>query len=249
MPKLVLKFDSALLREVPLGKAPITIGRALDNDLQIDNLAISDHHARITTQDDRLKIEDLNSRNGVFLNGNQVNQEWLHSGDSIGIGKHVILVDLEHDVALFDKAKPKVASPKLEDTYVLDKHHVESALLAARQEADGAAGEELGDDSLTDRPRTPSLIVIKGKVSEQEYLLSSKLTLIGKSPLATLKLKGWFAPKAAAQISKRKDGYYLNALSKRPALVNGRQIASATRLNEGDLIEVGGVSLKFVYRD
>ncbi len=47
MGRLVLKFDAAVLKEVPLGFEPVTIGRAPDNDIQIDNLAVSDHHARI----------------------------------------------------------------------------------------------------------------------------------------------------------------------------------------------------------
>jgi hypothetical protein len=67
--------------------------------------------------------------------------------------------------------------------------------------------------------------------------------------MATLRLKGWFAPQATAQISQRKDGYYLSSLSGRVALINARRITGPTLLNEGDLIQVGGVSLKFIYRD
>jgi pSer/pThr/pTyr-binding forkhead associated (FHA) protein len=62
-------------------------------------------------------------------------------------------------------------------------------------------------------------------------------------------LKGWFAPPAAAQINQRKDGYYFTSLSKRGALINGRQVSGPTLLSEGDLIEVAGVSLKFMVRD
>ena len=98
MAKLVLKFESALIREVPLGGKPITIGRAPDNDIQIDNLAVSDHHARISSEDTRLRIEDLDSLNGVSVNGTPIKTKWLCSGDNVSIGKHVIVIDLEHDV-------------------------------------------------------------------------------------------------------------------------------------------------------
>ena len=47
MARLVVKFESQVLREVPLGASPLTIGRAPDNDLHIDNLAVSDHHAPV----------------------------------------------------------------------------------------------------------------------------------------------------------------------------------------------------------
>ena len=47
MPKLILKFEAAVLKEVVVGARPVTIGRAPDNDIQIDNLAVSSHHARV----------------------------------------------------------------------------------------------------------------------------------------------------------------------------------------------------------
>ena len=47
MSRLVLKFEGAELKEVPLGTRPVTIGRAPDNDIPIDNLAVSNYHARV----------------------------------------------------------------------------------------------------------------------------------------------------------------------------------------------------------
>ena len=44
MPKLSLMFDNKLVREVPVGSRPVTIGRAPDNDLSVDNLAVSSYH-------------------------------------------------------------------------------------------------------------------------------------------------------------------------------------------------------------
>ena len=242
MAKLLLKFDSAVIREVPLGKNPITIGRAPDNDVQIDNLTVSDHHARISSQDTQLRIEDLDSLNGISVNGTPVKQGCLRSGDNVSIGKHVIVVDMEHDVALFDKSRPKGATPKLQETYVMDSH-------SRSDPGRRAKSNETNGESSSDRARVPSVIVLKGKTAQKEYALSGKLTLIGKSSLATLQLRGWFAPQAAAQISKRQDGYYLSPFSRRAALINGRRVINATRLKDGDLIEVAGVSLKFIYPD
>src|SRR2546422_11124296 len=68
MGRLLLKFDDAVLREVSLGSRAVTIGRAPDNDIPIDNLAVSNYHARIYTEAGRLVIEDLNSLNGTFVN-------------------------------------------------------------------------------------------------------------------------------------------------------------------------------------
>ena len=68
MSRLLLKFESATLKEVPLGTRPVTIGRAPDNDIQIDNLAVSNYHARVYVEAGSLVVEDLNSLNGSFLN-------------------------------------------------------------------------------------------------------------------------------------------------------------------------------------
>ncbi|HEX8836788.1 MAG TPA: FHA domain-containing protein, partial [Candidatus Acidoferrum sp.] len=64
MPKLSLMFDDKLVREVPVGSRPVTIGRAPDNDLSVDNLAISSYHAKVYFEGGRMVIEDLNSLNG-----------------------------------------------------------------------------------------------------------------------------------------------------------------------------------------
>lgn len=98
------------------------------------------------------------------------------------------------------------------------------------------------------RVRVPTLSVLSGKTDQKEYLLSSKLTVIGKSEMATVRLRGWFAPQVAAQISKHDDGYYLGRADRVPK-VNGLPIAGPTRLSDGDLIEIGGVRLSFLYRD
>ncbi len=47
MPKIFLKFNEQVLKEIPLDKPRLTIGRKPDNDLVIDNPAVSGHHALI----------------------------------------------------------------------------------------------------------------------------------------------------------------------------------------------------------
>jgi pSer/pThr/pTyr-binding forkhead associated (FHA) protein len=242
MARLVLKFDAAVLKEVPLGFEPVTIGRAPDNDIQIDNLAVSDHHARIFSDDGRPKVQDLGSLNGILLNGNSIKLEWLRSGDIIAIGKHVIMVDLSHDAKQSSEARAKVAAPKLDETVFLD----------TRKRSELGRQAEVGEDRQepdSSRVRIPSLIVLKGKTNHKDYLLSGRLIVIGKSTMATVQLRGWFVPQAVAQISRRLDGYYLSPVSKRRTMINGRRITDATRLNESDVIEVGGASMKFMYRE
>jgi len=238
MARLLLQFDATVLREFPVSTHEITIGRAPDNDIHIDNLAVSNYHARVYSENYRLVVEDLDSLNGTFLNNKRVKKEWLRSGDAILIGKHVRIVDQEHDVAPDLDSGRKAVAPKGDETVLFKAKR--------RPQSAQPAGTEEGAPS--DRARAPSLIVLKGKTDQKDYLLSDRLTIIGKSPMATVRLRGWFAPQVAAQVNKRQDGFYIG-LTHRVVKVNGNPISGPTRLNDGDVIEVGRVCLKFTYRD
>ena len=239
MGKLVLKFGGQVLKEVPIGTSAITIGRSPDNDIHIDNLAVSTHHARIFPDGEQLMVEDLESVNGIFVNNSRVKKGPLSSGDTIVVGKHIIEVDEKHDVAIFDRTKKRTV-PKVEETFVLGVTKRPDYLQPSK------AGAGSSDSVQT---RVPSLVVVKGKSDQKEYMLSLKLMVIGKSPMATIRMRGWFAPSAAAQINKKPDGYYLTSISKRPPKVNGQPILRTTRLQDGDLIELRGMVLQFVDHD
>src|ERR1700719_3213032 len=120
MPRLVLKFENSALKEFPLGTRPVTIGRAPDNDIPIDNLAVSNYHARVYVEAGSLVVEDLNSLNGCFLNEIRVERAMLKDGDAILIGKHHIVVDQSHDAALTFDGWRKAPAPRVNETKVLD---------------------------------------------------------------------------------------------------------------------------------
>jgi len=241
MSRLVLKFQSAALKEVPLGTRPVTIGRAPDNDIPIDNLAVSNYHARVYVEAGSLVVEDLNSLNGSFLNDIRVERAMLQDGDTILIGKHQIVVDQSRDAALPPEAWRKAPAPRVSETMVLDTHERRLMLELA-----AAAGER--SQILPERLRVPTLTVLSGRTNQKEYLLSGKLTVIGSSKLATVRLRGWFKPAIAAQINKHEDGYYLGRGNRVPK-INGAEISGLTKLNDGDLIEVDRVRLNFLFRE
>jgi cysteinyl-tRNA synthetase len=64
-----------------------TVGRTPDNDLQIDTKFISRHHAVILAAPAHTIIEDLNSTNGVMVNGRRIRRQPLKDGDMVAIGK------------------------------------------------------------------------------------------------------------------------------------------------------------------
>src|SRR5262247_3640800 len=88
MAKLILSMDGLVLKELPLDKERITIGRKPHNDIQIDNLAVSGEHALIVTILNDSFLEDLGSTNGTLVNGNPIKKHILLNNDVIEIGKY-----------------------------------------------------------------------------------------------------------------------------------------------------------------
>ncbi len=241
MSRLVLKFENATLKEVPLGTRPVTIGRAPDNDIPIDNLAVSNYHARVYLEAGSLVVEDLNSLNGSFLNDIRVERAMLKDGDTILIGKHEILVDQTHDAADSADSLRKAPAPRVNETMILDTQERRKMFEMA-----AASGER--SQLAPERVRVPTLTVVQGRTDQKEYRIAGKLTVIGHSKMATVRLRGWFTPDIAAQINKHEDGYYIGRGDRVPK-VNGESITGLTKLNDGDVIEVGRVRLAFLYRD
>lgn len=241
MAKLSLMFESKLVKEVPIGNRPVSIGRSPDNDIPVDNLAVSTYHARVYYEGGRLVVEDLDSLNGTFVNDLRIERATLHDGDSIWIGKHSIKVDTSADAAIPWDSGRKAAAPKINETMVLDTKVRREMLQQA-----AAMGER--SQFSPGRLKMPTLVVLSGRVNQKEYVLTNKLTVIGKSPMASVRLRGWFKPKMAAQINQRDDGYYLGTGDRVPT-VNGTPISGTVRLNDGDLIEVCGVRLNFIIRE
>lgn len=241
MAKLSLMFENKVVKEVPIGNRPVSIGRSPDNDIPVDNLAVSTYHARVYYEGGRLVVEDLDSLNGTFVNDLRIERATLHDGDSIWIGKHSIKVDTSADAAIPWDTGRKAAAPKINETMVLDTKVRRDMLQQA-----AAMGER--SQFSPGRMKMPTLVVLSGRVNQKEFLLTNKLTVIGKSPMATVRLRGWFKPKMAAQINQRDDGYYLGTGDRVPT-VNGTPISGTVRLNDGDLIEVCGVRLNFIIRE
>lgn len=241
MTKLSLKFEKTVLKEMPVGSRPIGIGRAPDNDLAVDNLAVSNYHAKVYYEAGRLVVEDLNSLNGTFVNDLRIERATLHDGDSIWVGKHHIDVDEIGDAPVPWDAGRKHGAPIIDETVVLDTKQRRDMLQQAV-----ALGER--SQFAPGRLKMPTLIVLRGRTDNREYVLADRLTVIGKSSQATVRLRGWFKPQVAAQINRRDDGFYLGAGEKVPRL-NYMPIHGPTRLNDGDLIEVCGVRMSFLIRD
>lgn len=241
MAKLYLKFEQSVLKEHELrDSSTITIGRLPDNIIQIDNLAVSGHHARVVWEIDHYVLEDNNSLNGTFVNNRRINRSALRHGDLILIGKHTLSFEEEGQAASSAQSKAVSAPvPQMDSTVVLDTRQAKE--IFAQQPATGVAPA---------KERNGHLVVVDGKTDQREYLLSSKLAVIGKSDMASIKLTGWFAPKVAAVINKNEGKYYITASEKDVKVrVNDDEVTGRRELSDGDVIEVAKVKLAFSHTD
>ena len=119
--------------------------------MPVDNLAVSNHHAKIYFEAGRLVVEDLDSLNGTFVNDLRVERATLHDGDNIHIGKHHIKVDTSGDAPVPWDSGRKAAAPRINETMVLDTKERRQMLQQA-----AAMGESMQFASA--RMKVPTLV-------------------------------------------------------------------------------------------
>lgn len=110
MPDIVLEIveGPSAGRQVTVRDA-VEIGRDLSVALPIDDELVSRRHARVEPHDGGVVVSDLESRNGTFLNGQEVQVPTrAQAGDQIGIGTSVIEIRTAADVA----ARPTSIRPR-----------------------------------------------------------------------------------------------------------------------------------------
>src|SRR6202021_2276017 len=88
MARLVLSLDGQVMAEYNMNKERYTIGRLPDNDIRIDNAAVSGHHSLIINILNDSFLEDLNSTNGTYVNGKLIKKHAMQHGDVITVGHH-----------------------------------------------------------------------------------------------------------------------------------------------------------------
>jgi len=88
MARLILSLDGQTLAEYNMTKERYTVGRLPDNDIRIDNSAVSGHHSLIINILNDSFLEDLNSTNGTYVNGKLIKKHALQQGDVVTVGHH-----------------------------------------------------------------------------------------------------------------------------------------------------------------
>ncbi len=233
MATIEISFNGEVVEKLPLDKETMTIGRKDDNDIHLDNLAVSGHHAKILTILNDSFIEDMNSTNGTYLNGSLIKKQALTHNDVIKVGKHEIRY-LNSDAASGnDFEKTMIINPDADGMQ-------ETEGGAAIDQSVGKIVAEIASADSGKSSHQKALIRLNsGANSGKELPLTKVLTTLGKPGVQV------------AAITRRPTGYYLIHIdggdnSGRPK-VNNIQIGSqAQALNNEDVIEVAGVEMTFI---
>jgi len=241
MPKLTLQFEGRLLKEYSVGVG-LTIGRLPDNAVIIDNPAVSGHHARVFSESGAVILEDLNSTNGTFVNGQHTTRRVLRSGDVMLVGKHQLVFE-----NTMEWSAPPPALPSLGDTVYLDtKQH--RSLRASLEDARAEAVARQAQAKAAAPRRIGVLQVIAGRAEQTEYDLDAHTTVIGKSDSALVRLHGWFKPAVALAIARSNDGYVATLMGGRTT-INNEPLEKRQALQDGDVLNVNGLVLEFRWKE
>jgi pSer/pThr/pTyr-binding forkhead associated (FHA) protein len=242
MARLVLHLDGQTLAEYNMSKERYTIGRLPDNDIRIDNPAVSGHHALVINILNDSFLEDLNSTNGTYVNGKIIKKHALQHGDVITVGHHALrFVDSETEDSSQDEfEKTMVISPRDAASLVAGAAQKAAAVAPAAtnghatSSAAPASGTPFANGTL---PRA-KLQVLSGQFAGRELDLVKTLTTLGRPGVQV------------AAITRRSDGFYIVHVESGKEgdypLVNGAAIGpQARRLHDNDVVQLAGVKMGF----
>jgi pSer/pThr/pTyr-binding forkhead associated (FHA) protein len=229
-PLLVVKYKDKMLYKFLLKFKNTSIGRNPNNNIAIDNTAVSSEHAVITSDGSKFTIKDLGSKNGIFVNKELVKTCKLFNGDIITIGKHEIVFE-EVGTYTYDE----VAKPLVESQLMLSTDGTTCLKTKKHQEM-------ISD--ISDKKSKAGFTFLKG--GRGYVSINSKTFKIGKCKSSDIIVKGLMVGDTAALITSIENHYYLTyqkGITK--PVVNGNMIKGSVKLKNADIIKIGTTELKF----
>jgi len=257
--KLILSMDGLVLKEIPLSKERTSLGRKPHNDIQIDNLAISGEHAVIVTILNDSFLEDLNSTNGTYVNGQPVKKHFLQNNDVVELGKYKL--------KYINETPSQTTTADFEKTMVLrpDMMHKMAEQAPTKSMSDTHVGVQAEDVATTPpgtshevastpaaqstppaapRPAAPAAMpmgavqVLSGSNAGKELELTKNLTTLGRPGVQV------------AVITRRPHGYFITHVEGANfPVVNGATLGTNPHeLKDHDLIELAGVKMEFFFK-
>jgi pSer/pThr/pTyr-binding forkhead associated (FHA) protein len=231
MARLILSLDGQVLAEYNMNKERYTIGRLPDNDIRIDNPAVSGHHSLIINILNDSFLEDLNSTNGTYVNGKLIKKHALQHGDVITVG--------HHQLRFVETQASESEADEFEKTMVITPNSAVAAAAAKKASAmqPAAPPPSAAAKSGSALPKA-KLQVLSGAFAGRELELNKALTTLGRPGVQV------------AAITRRAEGHFIvHVDSGKPddyPQVNGTPIGpQARKLHDNDVILLAGVKMGF----
>ena len=232
MPVLILKSGNAVLKRISLDrKKRLDIGVLADNDLVIDDPAVSGHHAEIEAEGDFFYITDRQSHNGTFVNDELIISRPLKQGDVISMGKHILEFSYEEGETI--PSDTNMLNVRMTMALDTEQHRSKLAHSVSR----------MADES--NRKKTIAVLSYMDG-SNDSFPLETFPVKLGKAAGNDIRIKGFGVGKTAAIINRKNGEYRLAAaegLSK--PKVNYQTVKNEVPLQEFDVIEIGSSQFQF----
>lgn len=229
MIRFKVMIRNEVLGEHAFDQPRITIGRTPDNDVVLDNLALSRHHAEVVRTASGWRLRDLDSKNGVSVNGERVQRWNLNDGDLLAVGKFVLAVSVT------DVPAPVPGMPGPEELGLQGK----TVRLPPEAEIGPAALER-------EAPTVAWLTVTRGSPAGL-FCLQRDCFVVGSAPGCDLRLPGLLSPGRLALVVRGKSGWSLVNVSRKGEGVarNGKPVRTRGWLEDGDRVELLDLVAKF----
>ena len=225
-PVVTLFFKGREIGHWTLDKPIFNIGRTADNDIVIDNLAVSRLHAVLEREKGDYYIRDCDSLNGTLLNDSRVGRSKIKDGDEIVIGKHTLKVQNQFGIEM--TANQDIA-PFDQTVMIGPGQKAPQPIPAGHPSKNG--------------PR----LVEKTRSGEVVIELSKPIYVLGKDEGADVSLDGFLIAKQHAEIVQQAGGYVIRHLSGlRKVSVGGKPVKECV-LKNNDEIKIG--NKEFVFQE
>lgn len=233
-PIVSLQFKGREVDHWVFDRPRLNIGRTPDNDVVIDNLAVSRLHAVLEEEKGCYFVRDCDSLNGTVVNGQKVGRTRLEDGDTISIGKHSIVfrrqggrdVPAGESVAGFDQTMiiaPESVPP------------VMPAVPTARPEAAPQSTTRDAAMSPTDPSKNPCL-VMRTEFGDRVIEMRNDRLVIGNDMEADVAIEGMFIAREHAEIVRENGRVLLRKLGGlRRVRVDGHAVREAELKNHSEI--------------
>ena len=220
MAKLIMTLDGAVIREYPIEKETVSIGRKHGNDLQLNDLTVSGRHSLITVSGETAYVDDLGSTNGTLLNGARVAKAVIKHGDIIQVGNFQFTY-FDNNIAQYEPTM--FVRAEIEDTQIMQANPPKNS---------DARGEPLA-----------AVRILNGPLAKKVLELRKPFNTLGFNGVKMAMIARTNSGYTITTIQNNK----LRRSNDTP-LINGKLLETQSQqLNDHDIIELAGTQMEFFY--